>query len=67
MLQHSSRLHSVLKHIILKMNLGAKLCLFDTTLALNGEKIVILMNSALISKFIQPTLYSLKLVNNCFN
>lgn len=67
MLQHISRLHSVLKHIILKMYELRSKTLFDTTLALNGEKIVILMNSALISKFIQPTLYSLKLVNNCFN
>lgn len=39
MLQHISRLHSVLKHIILKMYELRSKTLFDTTLALNGEKL----------------------------
>lgn len=48
------------------MNYRTTLCLLIPLLLLIEKKIVILMNSALISKFIQPTLYSFKLVNNCF-
>lgn len=58
---------SVLKYIFQKrLNLGAKFCLFDAFLYWMEKKNVILINSVLISKFIQPTLYFYKLVNNCF-